>query len=192
MMEGWCNARSASAHILAMLFIILRYRCSLFYLIQVVCSYCLLWRNGMVVFSRNHLSWLWPLHSAWTWRREVHCSNSWTNHIHCCGCFRYPKCCHPLIRLSKNGMFQVFIILPSTIAIVAQMESSHTIYKFYEQVGFLQLLFTLKQHSHFTVLISTMSRLCRAKSMHMTFANIYSDSLTVWNLIKHWFVLFLQ
>jgi len=28
---------------------------SLLYLIQLVCSYCLLLRNGMVAFSRNHL-----------------------------------------------------------------------------------------------------------------------------------------
>ena len=58
---------------------------------------------------------------------------------------------------SLSLMFQVFIMLQLTTAIVTQMVSFPITSKFYELVGFLLHSFVLKQPSHFTVLTSTMS-----------------------------------
>jgi hypothetical protein len=54
-------------------------------------------------------------------------------------------------------MFQVSIMLRLTTVIVAQMVSFPITSNFYELVGFLLLLFVLKQPSHFTVSTSTTS-----------------------------------
>jgi hypothetical protein len=58
---------------------------------------------------------------------------------------------------SLSLSFQEFTMLRLTSAIVAQMVSFPTTSNFYELVGFLLPSLALKQPSHFTVSISTMS-----------------------------------
>ena len=58
---------------------------------------------------------------------------------------------------SLSLSFQEFTMLRLTSAIVAQMVSFLTTSNFYELVGFLLPSLALKQPSHFTVSISTMS-----------------------------------